>query len=75
MFSILEGDKIILWQGGVATQNDLYVRGDELFAKKGSGFIRVCAENKTSVPKVTWDQIISEVPLVVGPFGRLRVVR
>jgi len=56
-FKLIDGDTVILRSKGVFTVNDVYVRQNELFAKRGSGFIRLKGNNATSVPGVMWEQI------------------
>lgn len=68
-FHHVEGEQAILRSGGVFKQVDVYTRGPDrtVFAKHGSGYIRLLAEGKTSHPKVFWDEI--SIQMKTGQFG------
>lgn len=57
-FHQIEGEQAIIRSGGVFKQVDLYSRGDDrvVFAKVGSGYIRLLDNGKTSHPKTFWDE-------------------
>ena len=59
MFSKLEGEVVILRSKGTWTQNDVYILGDRVFAKRGSGYIALRADHNgqtgsTTVPDIHW---------------------
>ncbi len=71
LFQELEGETCILVSVGVYTECRVYVRsGDELFAKLGSGFIRLYADGATSRSKYRID-ILTVDKLYRGHFGKL----
>ena len=71
LFKKTEDAFAILFSKGVYRQAPLYTKGGELFAKYGSGFIRLYDKGTTSVPSVTHTDLIHAGKLVVGPIGRL----
>lgn len=66
-----EGDTVILVQKGVFRQAALFRCGLGIFAKYGSGFVRLYERNGTSSPNVKWDHLSSETPYVFDKFGRM----
>ena len=58
LFHEIDDAYVILYSGGVYRQAKMYRRYNgaehQLFAKWGSGYIRLCAQGGTTVPKVTW---------------------
>lgn len=56
-FHQLEGEQVILRSGGVFKQVDLFERDDILFAKHGSGYVRLLDKGQTSHPKTFWDEM------------------
>lgn len=73
VFKQLEGDIITLRQKGVFKQTDLYARGKELFARHGSGFVRIYENGSTSVAGLLWDGLQTERFTTADKFGRLEV--
>ena len=71
MFKKLDGDVVILRSGGVFRQCDLYSRADGLYARYGTGFIRLNRDGSTSAPKIQIDTLIYDGPLFQDRFGRL----
>ena len=59
MFTELVGSTIILKRGGTFFQAVLYKREGSLrvYAKMGTGYIRIGAGDATSNPKVAWEEI------------------
>lgn len=68
-----EGDAAVVYEKGVFRQCPLYVRAGELYAKLGSGYIRLKADGSTSKPAARLDQLEFEGPLFASPLGRLAV--
>lgn len=69
LFHIVEGENAILQNGGTYLQVEIYARKDELYAKRGSGYIRLKSNNQTSHPKTSWEVITCEY--AVAKHGRL----
>lgn len=69
-FTIIEGEAAVLASKGIYYQVDLYSRGRQLYAKRGSGFIRMMANGDTSKPDVRWD-FMSVTPAKTDELGRL----
>jgi len=57
LFQKIEGTAVVLKSKGIFKQVDLYQRGNELFAKWGSGFIGLRPRNGTTLPNVSWEHI------------------
>lgn len=55
-FESLEGS-VLLIQNGTFTEAKIFTLDDHVFAKKGSGFIRLLKDRRTSANKVFWEQI------------------
>lgn len=70
-FKQIEGDAAILVENGVYKQVDLYSRNGYLFAKLGSGFVRLMADGSTSKHKLRLDTISYEGNLGSDGLGRL----
>lgn len=62
MFKEFAGSTIVLLSGGTYHQAVLYRRSDSdrVYAKHGSGYIRIGPGDSTSKPKVSWEDIDSE---------------
>lgn len=54
-FKQVEGEAAILVNNGVFSQVDLYSRDGYLYAKHGSGFVRLYADGSTSKAKLRLD--------------------
>ena len=52
-------DGALAWirQSGIYRQTEVYRRGQFLFAKVGSGYVRLGISGATSHPKITWMEI------------------
>jgi len=70
-FKQVEGEAAILVNNGVYTQVDLYTRDGYLFAKHGSGFVRLMADGSTSKAKLRLDFMSWEGGLHRDSLGRL----
>ena len=55
-FQPLDGH-VLLRHQGVFSEHQLYVLGNELFARKGNGYIRLYENNATSKSKVFWQDL------------------
>lgn len=54
LFHIIEGAQAVLASRGVYRQAPLYRREDRIYAKFGSGFVRLDQCFGTSAPNVSW---------------------
>lgn len=71
MFSIVEGEVAILTSKGVFRQTTVYKRRGGIYAKWGSGFIRLRSDGGTSIPNVRVETLTWEGPLGTDVHGRL----
>lgn len=60
LFQEIEGEAAVLVEGGVYKQVPLFKRNGYLYAKLGSGFVKLYADGSTTKPKcrletLTWD--------------------
>jgi len=56
---------------GVYKQADLYARGRQLFAKVGSGYVRLSAHSATSSPNTVWLELDpGDCAMIDEPKGR-----
>ena len=72
-FKLLDGETAILQQSGVFKQADLYEWDGKLFAKHGSGFIRLKENGSTSKDGINIEMLMLDAPLSKDRFGRLCV--
>jgi hypothetical protein len=56
-FTIIPDAQAIIHSGGVYRQAQLYLRGDRIYAKYGSGFVRLAQGGSTSAPKIRWSDM------------------
>jgi len=70
-FQHLEGHAAIIVENGVFKQTDLYSRDNRLFAKSGSGFIRLMADGSTTKAKARLELLSIETPLYKSALGHL----
>lgn len=68
-----DAEAVVRLRGGVYKQTDVYHRGDKVYIRHGSGYVRLCARFGddtwgTSAPGVTVVDISQDVPglFVVG---------
>jgi len=54
LFHVIEGMQCVLYVSGTYKQADLYHRASEVYAKHGSGYVRLEARGGTSAPKIRW---------------------
>lgn len=71
LFQHLTGDNAILVSNGVYRQTDPYTRRDELFAKVGTGFVRLYADGSTSHAGTRLETLATNVPLYADRLGRI----
>lgn len=71
MFKMLEGDTAILVQNGVYKVADLATRNGFLFAKLGSGYVRLYANGTTSKDGIRIDALSTEKTLFRDRLSRL----
>jgi hypothetical protein len=69
----IEGESAMLVEKGVYKPADLYEMDDYLFAKVGSGFVRLDANGGTSKPSAKLHKLMYEGPLYKDQLGRLCV--
>lgn len=70
-FKELEGEAAVLVQNGVYQQVPLFIRDGYLYAKLGSGFIRLMADGSTTKAQTRLDFMSSDQPLRRDALGRL----
>lgn len=77
MFQALEGGVAILVTGGVYKEAPLFRRSDgSLYAKLGSGFVRLNSDGSTSAgSKCRIDTLSCDDPLFVDRFGKLGLLK
>lgn len=73
-FQKIDSHAAIIVENGVYRQVDVYRRGNRLFAKVGSGFIRLMADGSTTKAKARLDAISIEKPLYKSRMGHLLLV-
>ena len=74
LFTLIEGEVCHLRAGGVFSQAKLFRRGKDLFAAKGSGFIRLLDNGNTSHPSTFWDGIsLPKSKYAVADHGRIQL--
>lgn len=71
LFMEVEGEVAILVDGGVYRQVPIYTKDGFLFAKFGSGFVRLNADGSTTKPKTRLDHLTYDHPLGTDQMGRL----
>lgn len=73
MFKQLTGQSAVIRKGGVFRTCDLYEFKGQLFAKYGSGFVRLNANGSSSVDGLAVDLLAYDDALFQDKFGRLCV--
>lgn len=71
LFKQLEGQVAVIVENGVYRVADLYVRGGYLYAKNGSGFVRLYDDGATTKTSCRIDTIHLDGALRRDTFGRL----
>lgn len=56
-FTQIENSHVLLRKNGIFTEAPLYKYEDILYAKQGSGFVRLKPNQATSVQKLIWETI------------------
>lgn len=67
LFHIIDGAQVILRSGGVFHQKKVFHRAKRLYAQWGSGFVRLDADDGTSAPKVSWEDLDLPDNVVMAP--------
>lgn len=71
-FHIVEDAVVILRSNGVFKQSEIYVRKNYIYAKHGSGFVRLDRhENGTTAPSVRWDDLYLPFEVAYDNIGRM----
>lgn len=74
LFHIVEDGVVILRSKGVFKQSDIYVRKNYIYAKHGSGFVRLDRhENGTTAPSVRWEDLYLPFEPTFDNIGRMMV--
>lgn len=73
MFVQIPGQSAVVRKGGVFRTCDLYSYRGHLFAKFGSGYVRLNADGASSLDGLQIDLLAYEGPLFRDKFGRLAV--
>jgi hypothetical protein len=55
-FTEIPEGQVIVHSGGVYRQAPLYARKDAIYARFGSGYVRLSIGGATSAPKVRWSE-------------------
>ena len=71
LFQPLEGDVAVIVERGVFRQCDLYQRAGFLFAKVGSGFVRLHEDGSTSKAHCRLETLATDLPVLRNDLGRL----
>ena len=66
VFQEIPGSIAILRCKGLYKQTELYYRGKYVYAKYGSGFIRLFPQGGTSLPSVSWKDMDSAGALLTN---------
>jgi hypothetical protein len=70
-FRELEGDMAILIRKGVLYQCPLYVHGECIYARWGTGFVRLSENGGTSSPALRMVSLITDLATGTDKMGRL----
>lgn len=70
-FQQVEGEAAVIVSNGVYQQVDVYTRDGYLYAKVGSGFVRLHADGATTKAKTRLDHLSWTGPLCRDKLGRL----
>lgn len=70
-FKQVEGEAAVLVENGTYKQVDVYTRDGYLYAKVGSGFVRIMADGSTTKAKMRLDFMSWTGPLYRDKLGRL----
>lgn len=75
LFTILEGETVVLTSGGTYYQKPLFTRGGYLYAAWGQGFVRLLADGVTTRPKLRVNQFCTTMPVYRDNIGRLSLTQ
>lgn len=70
-FKHIEGEAAVIIERGIYRQTDLYERNGFLYAKIGTGFVRLFADGSTTKAKARLDAMSWEGNLARDGLGRL----
>lgn len=73
-FEPIEDSLVLLVRNGVFIESKLFVRNTQVFAKLGSGYIRLHPMGTTSVNKIYWKELHSNLGGAVQSGPELRWV-
>lgn len=71
LFQIVENEKAILSNAGLYIQTDIYKLDGVLYAKLGSGYVRLYADCSTSKPKVRLVRLTGPMDIKRTPNSHL----
>lgn len=71
LFKALEGQVAVIVENGVYKQADLFGRDGYLYAKIGSGFVRLYADGSTTKAKCRIDALHVDAALYQDRLGRM----
>jgi hypothetical protein len=70
MFHLIADSTVVLKSRGVYKQSQCYSHKGQIFAKHGSGFIKLFKHNNgTSTPNVSWDEVQLPYEIEFGTTG------
>lgn len=69
LFHVIADAQVVLRCNGVFRQVPMFHRGVEVYAKYGSGYVRLCTYPNTSHPRVMWVDMDKPSGMVAGKFG------
>lgn len=69
LFDEIDGDFALMIQAGTYKQAPLARRGADLYAKLGSGYVRLKAHGQTSKDKVFWKELLTVKDWTNGYHG------
>lgn len=68
-FHVIDDACAILRRRGVYRQVNLYFRGEQLYARLGSGYIRLLGRGGTTAPDVSWEEYdAGAMEITLGKF-------
>lgn len=72
MFHLIADSVVVLKSKGVYKQSQCYSHNGQIFAKHGSGFIKLFKHNNgTSTPNVSWDEVNLPFETAYGNTGAM----
>ena len=67
LFHIIDGAQVILRSGGVFHQKKVFHRAKRFYAQWGAGYVRLDADDGTSAPKVSWEELDLPDNVIIAP--------